>query len=80
MEFARDGEKTVAQLMCIGKHLLGRYCIFVYIYCHFSSSHSQTPWHIYALSSCPLLALDKSFLKVYEWTPCSFSHSELENS
>ncbi|KAH1250651.1 Urease [Glycine max] len=24
MEFARDGEKTVAQLMCIGKHLLGR--------------------------------------------------------
>ncbi|KAG4398731.1 hypothetical protein GLYMA_08G103032v4 [Glycine max] len=31
MEFARDGEKTVAQLMCIGKHLLGRYCIFVCI-------------------------------------------------
>ncbi|KAG4999805.1 hypothetical protein JHK87_020877 [Glycine soja] len=29
MEFARDGEKTVAQLMCIGKHLLGRHCIFV---------------------------------------------------
>ncbi|KAK7359402.1 hypothetical protein VNO77_01360 [Canavalia gladiata] len=24
MEYARDGEKTVAQLMCLGQHLLGR--------------------------------------------------------